>query len=466
MFKKVLSISLALIMVLGMFSVTALAAGVDGKYSAWAADTLQTAEKADLIPDSLKGTDYTKPITRAEFAAVSVKLYEALTGVKTTPAPDSTFADTKDIEVLKAYNVGITAGVSADKFDPDTILSREQAATMMTRVLKAAYIPGWTLQTDDDYTLTFTQPAQFSDDLKISDWAKPSVYFMVAKGVIVGIGNNTFAPRAATPAEQTSNYGTATCEQAITIAVRIIENVKDKPLDYTKFTPKANPALDALKAAITKAAGEGKHDIEVTGEITVGKGESLDIPEGFHPDFNHTDASRAAILIEKGGTLSIGDEIVAGANGALVVESGYIAYTSYQFGTAIAIAGDVTLPADKQFVCAGDTEKLVAIVVESGTFTVKGTLTMDRNQDDGCFLEIRDGKMTVAAGAMIELLGGNVDQSVIFEAGAKAMVDENSTYRVNSGVDEEWGPWENIIGIKGIDTPNVVYTYDGSKWVK
>ena len=231
-------------------------------------------------------------------------------------------------------------------------------------------------------------------------------------------------------------------------------------------SPNENPALDALKAAITKAVSENEHDVEVTGEITVGMGESLDIPEDIQLDFNHIDAARAAIVVEKGGALMIGEESVAGADGPLVVESGWIAYTRYQFGTAIEIAGDVTLPAGMQFVCAGDTDKFVAIVISSGTFTVQGTLTMDRNQDDGCFLEIRGGEMVVAAGATLELLGGNASKDIVYEKGAKVMVDEDSTYSVKSGVDDEWGPWENIIGIEGIDMPNIVYTYDGSKWVQ
>ena len=47
-----------------------------------------------------------------------------------------------------------------------------------------------------------------------------------------------------------------------------------------------------------------------------------------------------------------------------------------------------------------------------------------------------------------------------------AIVDDDSVCRVESGDDEEWGPWENTIGILGIDTPNVIYAYDGSDWVK
>jgi hypothetical protein len=200
--------------------------------SAWASAELTKADSLGLIPDSLIGADLTKPITRAEFAAVSVKLHENLTGKKATPAAKNPFTDTSDTEVLKAYALGITAGTSADKFSPNVLLNREQAATMLTRVLKAAYIQGWTLPTDGNYTLNYTKPANFADDAKISDWAKPSVYFMAAGGIISGTGNNNFSPRATTAAEEAANYASATREQALAIAVRMVDNLKDKPLNY------------------------------------------------------------------------------------------------------------------------------------------------------------------------------------------------------------------------------------------
>ena len=200
--------------------------------SGWAQDELEKANAMGLIPDCLKGQDLAKPITRREFAAVSVKLYELLTGTKATPASTNPFTDTNDAEVLKAYNVGITAGTKADKFSPDVLLNREQAATMLTRVLKAAYIKEWTLETDGNYTLNFAMPAKFADDDKISEWAKPSVYFMAANKIITGMGNNMFSPRATTAAEEAALYASAAREQALAIAVRIVENLKDKPLDY------------------------------------------------------------------------------------------------------------------------------------------------------------------------------------------------------------------------------------------
>ena len=140
------------------------------------------------------------------------------------------FTDTKDIEVLKAYQVGITTGTSATTFHPDTLLNREQAATMLTRVYKKISIDGWEMSKDGEFADTFnglfSMPAPFADDAQISDWAKPSVYFMAANGIINGVGNNTFAPKATTDAEIAIGYAQATREQALAIATRMVKNLK------------------------------------------------------------------------------------------------------------------------------------------------------------------------------------------------------------------------------------------------
>lgn len=197
-----------------------------GNASQWATAELKKADDLGLIPGTLRGADLTKPITRAEFAAVSVKVYEALSGTKAIPAVNNPFTDTKDIEVLKAFNLGFTTGTASDKFSPDVLLNREQAATMLTRVFKRVSLAGWTIQTDSQFTLPYTKPAPFADDARISDWAKDSVYFMVANDIIKGTGNNMFSPRAITPAEEAQNYASATREQALVIAVRMVENLK------------------------------------------------------------------------------------------------------------------------------------------------------------------------------------------------------------------------------------------------
>ena len=133
---------------------------------------------------------------------------------------------TRDLEVLKAYNLGIVNGIGNGAFGPDNPLYREQCATMLTRVYKKVKIPGWTLDTDDAYTLDYEKPAAFADDDLISDWAKDSVYFMAANGIIKGIGNNKFAPRNSTTREEAEGYATATREQALLIALRMVKNLK------------------------------------------------------------------------------------------------------------------------------------------------------------------------------------------------------------------------------------------------
>ncbi|MCL2059320.1 MAG: S-layer homology domain-containing protein [Oscillospiraceae bacterium] len=187
-------------------------------------DEIIVAIEKGLIPVTID-SDLTKPITRAEFAAVSVKTYEALSGVKAIPAVNNPFMDTNDVDVLKAYNVGITIGVSPTLFDPLILLNREQAATMLTRVFKKVSMTGWTLATDDQFNLLYYMPAPFVDDQYISYWARESVYFMAANNIIQGIGNNHFAPQNTTRDEEARRYANATREQALAIAVRMVNNL-------------------------------------------------------------------------------------------------------------------------------------------------------------------------------------------------------------------------------------------------
>ncbi len=194
--------------------------------STWAEPEIEDAFEMDIVPEILEHAVLDEPITRLEFAAVSVKVYESLSGTKALPSIVNPFVDCADVEMLKAYNLGITVGVSKTEFAPDTLLNREQAATMLTRVFKRATINGWSMANDAQYTLDYEKPAAFADDNKISDWAKDSIYFMVANNIINGVGNNMFAPRNVTSEQEATGYANATREQALLIAVRMVKNLK------------------------------------------------------------------------------------------------------------------------------------------------------------------------------------------------------------------------------------------------
>lgn len=193
--------------------------------SDWATNELFDAYEYNLIPERLEEENLTLQICRDEFAAVSVKLYEALSG-KTATVGINPFTDTTDSDVLKAYNIGIVSGISATEFAPRAKLTRQEAATMLTRVYKAVKLPGWTLATDKQFKLDYKKPASFADDANIDDWAKDSVYFMVENGVIAGIGNNRFAPKNTTSEEESAGFANASREQALVISVRSFKNLK------------------------------------------------------------------------------------------------------------------------------------------------------------------------------------------------------------------------------------------------
>lgn len=212
----------------------ALSASAYTGASDWAAAELKKAEEYSLIPPSLENADVSKPITRSEFASLSVKLYEALGKTELKAAEVNPFSDTADAEVLKAYAAGITTGTSDTTFEPDALLSREQAATMLARTYSKSM---------DKEVKPSGTAEKFADDGFISDWAKDSVYFMAENAIINGIGEGKFAPRNVTKEQEDALYANSTREQAVAISVRMYEkfktdDAKDEPKeDITKQIP-------------------------------------------------------------------------------------------------------------------------------------------------------------------------------------------------------------------------------------
>ncbi len=181
--------------------------------SSWAISELDKASEFGLIPDSLKGADMTKPITREEFAELAVKLYEQTTGTSADAVSPNPFTDTMNPEVLKAFKLGITSGISASAFAPDELTNREQVSAMLSRTIRIM-APG------GDFS-TAGAPV-FSDQKDISSWALEHVQFMAKSGIIKGT-DGKFMPKATTTAQKSAGYATATREQALLMSVRAFE---------------------------------------------------------------------------------------------------------------------------------------------------------------------------------------------------------------------------------------------------
>ena len=194
--------------------------------STWAKDEMTEANLRRLVPDALLDSDMSRPATRAEFAAVAVRLYEVVTG-QTAPSTDLPFADARKhplrADIEKAYALGVTLGTSQTTFDPDAMITREQMATMLCRVVKGRAFPDWTPQTDGDFPLETAAAEPYADDDRISDFAREAVYYMTGLGVMQGVGEGRFAPRSVTDQERAALYATATREQAVVTALRLYQ---------------------------------------------------------------------------------------------------------------------------------------------------------------------------------------------------------------------------------------------------
>ena len=199
-------------------------------YSDWAeSDIMSAGGKGylDTVPQGnapavtdLLGSDYTRAITRGQFAALAVRFYEQFmenyypesnSTIVVNP-DDDVFADCSGNEAMaKAYNLGILSGYnSADSrsgvyVGPNDLITREQAATMLTRLM--AIIDeetgrGFYLTTDFNVALPFTDT--------ISDWAMDGVKTVYYWGVMTGTSGTTFSAD--------SNY---TIEQSVITLMRI-----------------------------------------------------------------------------------------------------------------------------------------------------------------------------------------------------------------------------------------------------
>ena len=170
------------------------------KPSSWAEAPINAAVAANLLPQKLQSS-YNQATTRAEFCALAVALYEKVTGKTITDRIK--FTDTSDENVEKAAAIKVVSGVGDNKFNPNGTITREHAATMLSRLADAVGKP-------------LTKSATtFADKSNISSWALEAVGQMQATGIMTGVGSNMFAPK--------SSY---TREQSIITTMRLYEIVK------------------------------------------------------------------------------------------------------------------------------------------------------------------------------------------------------------------------------------------------
>ncbi len=163
--------------------------------AAWAKDPV-AALKAWGKLDGAFFTNYQGKITRKDFAALSVALYEALKGEKApvvTADMGKTFTDTADVSVLQGYALGLVNGYGNGKYGPADPITREQIAKLLVGACDKA---GSTLAKAD------SSMVPFKDQNLIADWALPFVRSAYKNDIMKGTGPLQIAPKENTTREQ------------------------------------------------------------------------------------------------------------------------------------------------------------------------------------------------------------------------------------------------------------------------
>lgn len=173
-------------------------AGVDS----WAQEEVASAIRAGLVPKDLQ-RGYTADITRQDFCRLMVRLVEKSGGQSmgeylsargmTVTDP---FKDTDNDDVLYAYALGIVNGTSDTTFNPYGSITRQEAATMLSRTAK---VLGLTAGTAESFQDTGSSP----------DWAREGIDFVSSladptngKKVMGGTGDGIFSPTQTYSREQ------------------------------------------------------------------------------------------------------------------------------------------------------------------------------------------------------------------------------------------------------------------------
>ena len=128
-------------------------------------------------------------MTRAQF----VQVFANISGVDTSNKNvNSGFSDVPKgkwytAAVTWAAKNGIVNGVGGGRFDPNAKVTREQMCVMIVN-----YIENYQKRTLN----VTTNASTFADDKNISKWAKTAVYKCAKAGLVNGVGNNMFDPKA------------------------------------------------------------------------------------------------------------------------------------------------------------------------------------------------------------------------------------------------------------------------------
>lgn len=161
-------------------------ADVQGHKNQQAIEDLAAKNIINGMPDGSFQPDAT--MTRAEFATIVVKAL-GITSQETTAFRDVKSGAWYSRFIGAAYNKGIVKGTSADMFTPNSTITREEAATMVSRAATIMLQTSGKGQSAENLAKGTELLAQAKDNAKVSAWARESVADCLGQGIMESAEN-------------------------------------------------------------------------------------------------------------------------------------------------------------------------------------------------------------------------------------------------------------------------------------
>jgi hypothetical protein len=355
----------------------------------WAASTISKWIDQGLIKgyeDNTIRPD--NPVNRAEFVSMVNRAW----GIS-NDGYSSMFQDVaKDkwyySDIAAAYNLGYISGSSPEKFEPDSTITREQAAVMIARLL--------TLEANSQNNVL----SELNDYDKLADWSRPYVETVFAQGILNGYPDKTFRPtRSVTRAE------------AMIIIDRAVKNTGTIVVYGKAGTYGPEPGSNIIDGnVVISNAGITLQNTVINGNLLLAVG----IGEG---DVKLKNVSVKGNTIIKGGgpnSITVEDSslpnLTISKDGVRIVATGN---TSVQ---VIQLASGATLVETETTGPGFETIKIAQEIPPGATIRLEGDFST----------------LTIQANINLELQGGTIGELNISQGVNDAVVYLEATSRVNT----------------------------------
>lgn len=201
-FRSITTVLLTFMLLAANFSAAYAASG--NEPSSWAFQKISICAKVGIIPEDFNSQPFTQSITRRDFCELLINTCRIFKIELPEPPASHPFTDTTDIAVEYSYMLGLTRGTAAGIFSPETPLTREMAAVMLSRMLKLFQSASGS---EDEQPMSSEKADQilreYSVDYNlVSEWAKAHMAEVYSLGILSGTGGGRLEPKGELTREQ------------------------------------------------------------------------------------------------------------------------------------------------------------------------------------------------------------------------------------------------------------------------